>query len=81
MGRIIQFFIEGVFWMQLFMFPLFLASIPAVIIFNSSAESWSTAVVIAILAVGAVAGVWLAERTRRKWGSCSRFFGRLLGDD
>ncbi|MCA6363396.1 MAG: hypothetical protein IM638_10185 [Bacteroidetes bacterium] len=81
MRRVVALFIEGVFWMQLFMFPLFLASVPAVIIFNSSSESWSTITVIALLATGAASGIWMAERTRRKYGSCARFFGRFLGDE
>jgi hypothetical protein len=81
MRQFVALFIEGVFWMQLFMFPLFLASIPAVIIFNSSSENWSTITVIAILVAGAATGVWLAQRTRRKYGSCARFFGRFLGDE
>ncbi|MCU0433204.1 MAG: hypothetical protein MUC87_07120 [Bacteroidia bacterium] len=81
MQRFIQFFVEGVFWMQLFLFPLFLASIPAVIIFNSSTENWVVPTVIAILAVGAATGIWLAQRTRRKYGSCARFFGRFMGDE
>jgi peptidoglycan/LPS O-acetylase OafA/YrhL len=66
--------------MQLFLFALFLASIPAIIIFNSSTESWAVPTVIAILAVGAAAGIWLAERIRRKYGRCSAFFGKILGD-
>lgn len=80
MGRLMTFFIEGVFWLQLFLFPLFLASIPAVIIFNSSVAEWAMPTVIGILIAGAATGVWFAERIRKKHGACSRFFGKLLGD-
>jgi hypothetical protein len=79
MQRVFAFFIEAVFWMQLFLFPLFWASIPAVIIFNSSTESWVIPTVIGILAAGAGAGIWLAERIRKKYGQCSAFFSRFLG--
>ncbi|MGL5891766.1 MAG: hypothetical protein ACRC3B_17875 [Bacteroidia bacterium] len=79
MQRVLAFFVEAVFWVQLFLFPLFWASIPAVVIFNSSAESWMLPTVIGILAVGAGIGIWLAERIRKKYGLCSAFFAKFLG--
>ncbi|MFN8711251.1 MAG: hypothetical protein ACK5Z2_00265 [Bacteroidota bacterium] len=79
MQRVFAFFIEAVFWMQLFLFPLFWATIPAVIIFNSSTESWAVPTAVGLLVAGAAIGIWLAERIRKKYGLCSAFFGRFLG--
>lgn len=76
MERLGQFFVEGCFWILIWLSPALLFSALALVVYvRDEAMSW---LVIALLIVGAIAGALLAERIRRRHG-CSNYMSRLLG--
>jgi uncharacterized membrane protein YfcA len=75
MSRILAFFIESIFWLQIFLCPVIIsAGIGFLIISN-----WQDLLPLAafILLIGIVAGILIAERIRKKYG-CSRYLSRII---
>jgi len=67
---------EVVYWIQLFLAPFLPLSIIGIIIYlNNTTYSW---LCIALMIIGGVLGIMLAERIRRKYGA-STYMGRIRG--
>jgi hypothetical protein len=75
MLRVLNFFIESVFWLQIFFCPLLVGGgIAFVIYYNRQAL---LPLSIFFVLVGFVFGIVLAERIRKKYG-CSRYLSRIF---
>jgi uncharacterized membrane protein YfcA len=68
---------EVIYWIQIFLAPFLPLSIIGVIIyFNNVNYSW---LCIVLIIIGAVLGIILAERIRRKYGTTT-YMGRIKGN-
>jgi uncharacterized membrane protein YfcA len=74
MKKIIYFFLEFCCWMQLFLLPVVLTSVIFFVVVLHAGELRVTHFL--TLVPGTIAGVWLAERTRRRTG-CFEFMQGL----
>lgn len=73
MLRIIEFLVEAVYWLLIFLSPVLVMGLLALLLyFECGVPAWISYV---LLGVGVVLGVWLAEHVRRKYG-CSNFWSR-----
>ena len=75
MRKIFEFFIEGVFWLQIFLCPLLVGGIIAFLIYNGNSDLLVLSLF--FIAIGFILGIVIAERIRRKYG-CSRYLSRII---
>lgn len=68
------FFINAVYWLWLFIVPILITGIPAFLLYTKSTTNLPFC--IGLLLIGAVAGIYFAERVR-KTGGFTRFFSNL----
>ena len=74
--RFFSAFIEAMYWLRLFLAPVFAMLFIAFLIhWNVPLPAW---IWWAMLALGILLGVLFAERIRRKYG-CANYVARLLG--
>jgi hypothetical protein len=71
--RILRNIIEGLFWFIIFLSPFLAGAIIAVVLYLYHYN----AIGIVVISIGAISGVILAEKIRKKYG-CSTYMGRLL---
>ena len=80
MRKLFHIFVESIFWLQLFLLPVLIGGVIAVVIFIRNENLvWLS---IAIAAISIILGVIYAERIRRKHGT-SRYLARIMstGDE
>jgi hypothetical protein len=76
MKRFFDAFVELVFWIAVFASPFLLSvAIGAIIYFTHEKLLWLS---IVIFLMGIIAGVFFAERIRKKYG-CARYIARIIG--
>jgi hypothetical protein len=75
MLRVLKFFIESVFWLQIFLCPFLAGGIIAFLLYSSQQDLWPVSIFFVL--TGFVFGIILAERIRKKYG-CSRYLSRIL---
>lgn len=75
MRKAFEFFIEGIFWLQIFLCPMLVGGIIAFLIYNSNPALLVLSIF--FLALGFILGIVIAERIRRKHG-CSRYLSRII---
>lgn len=81
MIKLFEAIVEAVYWFLIFLSPMLIATVIAAVVYFNNEEQ--IVLPLAILGIGFVGGVLLAERIRRKYG-CSTFYARLMrtgGDD
>ena len=71
--RTIRNITEGIFWLTIFLSPFLAGVIAAIALYLYSYG----VIAIIVVSIGAILGVLLAEKIRRKYG-CSTYMGRLL---
>lgn len=74
MIKLLETLVEAIYWLLIFLSPMLIATVIAGVIYFSNGEQITIPLV--VLGIGFVAGVFLAERIRRKYG-CSTFYSRL----
>ena len=74
MMRVFMFFVNAIFWMGIFIVPAAVSGFIAFWLYNRSIQNLPYSIVITI--IGAVVGIALAERIRKRYG-LDNFFGRL----
>ncbi len=68
---------EVIYWFQIFLAPFIPLSIISIIIyFNNTNDGW---LCILLMIIGAILGIILAERIRRKYGTTT-YMGRIRGN-
>ena len=70
-----EFFVEAIFWVQIFLAPLLAGCLMAVLIYLGNSRLLPLAVLFIVL--GFVAGIVIAERIKKKYG-CSRYLSRII---
>jgi len=76
MKKILSFFIESVFWIQIFIAPVGIGGLIALFIYIGNQKLLWLSITIAVASI--VIGVIYAERVRRKHGT-SRYASKILG--
>ena len=74
MSKLTAAFVEAVYWFLIFLSPTIVAVIISAFIYFSNTDNYIIA--LAVLGIGVISGIFLAERIRRKYG-CSNFMGRI----
>ena len=76
MMKFFQFLVQAIFWLQAFAAPVLVSGAIAFFVYaNNENNKWLP---ITILVTGVIAGIWLAEFIRRKYG-LDTFFARIYG--
>lgn len=65
-----NFLIEGIYWIKLFLSPVLVAILLMVVL---SVWNGYTHWYLLLLVAGIIAGIWLAERIRRKYGTSNYY--------
>ena len=68
---------EAIYWLQIFLCPTAIMGGIGFLIHLSYNTDWSLILLIVLASVGALLGIFFAERVRRRIG-CSAFMGRIL---
>lgn len=76
MKKILSFFIESVFWIQIFIAPVGIGGLIALFVYIGNQKLLWLSITIAVASI--VIGVIYAERVRRKHGT-SRYASKILG--
>ncbi|MBS1759292.1 MAG: hypothetical protein JST23_04130 [Bacteroidetes bacterium] len=76
MKKILSFFIESVFWIQLFFAPVGIGGLIALFIYIGNQKLLWLSIIIAAASI--VIGIVYAERVRRKHGT-SRYASKIIG--
>jgi len=77
MEKIFDIIMEIIYWFLIFLSPFLISVIIAVIVyFNNPTNHWLP---LSLLILGAIIGVVLAERIRRKYGTAT-YMGRIRGN-
>ena len=74
--RLFNFFIQIMYWLQAFASPFLVSAVIAFIIYTKNETN--KIIAIAVLFIGVLAGILLAEYIRKKYG-LSTFFSWLYG--
>ncbi len=74
--KIVEWFIEAVFWLAVFMSPTLAFALAALVVYAKTETIFPFPAV--ILGAGMICGVICAEWVRKKYG-CSNFMSRLYG--
>ena len=75
MRRVFEFFIESIFWLQIFLCPLLAGFGAAFLVYNYRPALLPLSIFFVL--TGFVFGIVLAERIRKKYG-CSRYLSRIF---
>ena len=77
MSRLFDIIMEIIYWILIFLTPLLAIGIIGVIIYLNKPDNYWISILLFI--AGAVLGIMLAERIRRKYGTTT-YMGRIQGN-
>ena len=75
MKKAFDLFIELIFWIAIFASPFLVCVAIATIIYSSNESLWWLSIIIA--AIGIAAGIFVAEKVRKKYG-CENFISKIF---
>jgi uncharacterized membrane protein YfcA len=75
MKKAFDIFIELIFWIAIFASPFLVCAAIAVIIYSSNKNLWWLSIIIG--AIGIAAGIFFAEKIRKKYG-CENYISKIF---
>ena len=78
MIKITMWLIRIIFWLQAFAGPVLVFGLLAFLVYSKGEHN--NGIAVALIVIGAIAGIILAEWIRRKYG-LETFFGRIYGSN
>lgn len=78
MRKVFSFFIESMYWLQIFFSPVLIGGVIALVIYIRNKNLLWLSVIIGLISV--ITGIVFAEKVRRKHGT-SKYMSRIIGSD